>query len=765
MHLELQKINSNSSKVLEAMPQELIEGKVVTSVLGIEWNCQEDTLRPKERSQPAKAETKREALSLLAGLFDPLGEEAPLTCQGKLLMQQLWQSKLGWDDQIPKELCPKVDSWLEAMGADVPKIPRHWGRIKEIHIFCDASEEAYAACAYATSEGTSTLIAAKTRVKPLKEVTIPRLELQGAVLAADLHQVIQRNVGVHQTTFWTDSTIVHGWIQAESTKYKAFVGNRVYDIQRKTNQNDWKWVPGTQNPADIPSRGIWPLKGAQQELWLKGPRFIINGEHPPQPQQRTPPSEEVKKAHAVQEVLAVTTISEPQMVKIDRFSSINRLLNTMSYVFRFVQRKTGGRGPPEAEERLAAQNFLIQQEQNIFFQKEMQELKEKGAVSKQSSLAPLNPKLQEGVIVTQTRVQTEPSMAILHPKSHLTRLLVREQHKENLHSGVSHTLNSLRQRFWILKGFATVKAVIQQCVTCQKANGRLAQQQMAPLPEWRTTPAAPFSHTGVDYAGPLLITKTGMQKRYVLLFTCGVTRAVHLELTPTLEVKDFILSFDCFTASRGIPSVIHSDNGTTFVAAAKALPNIKWEFITPLSPWHGGHWERIVRSIKTPLRKIAGGGLLKENELRVLLTKIEGVINDRPIGRLQGDEGGRVLTPFDLLAGRPRGQVKSSMDPSMTRRVKHLEQLNEQFWRQWRQNYLMTLQQRGKWRHEHSSLKKGDVVLLAKENCKRHTWPLAKIIKTVLGRDGAVRSVKLLCDGKEVMRPIQLVVPLEVQDQ
>ena len=157
--------------------------------------------------------------------------------------------------------------------------------------------------------------------------------------------------------------------------------------------------------------------------------------------------------------------------------------------------------------------------------------------------------------------------------------------------------------------------------------------------------------------------------------------------------------------------------------------------------------------------------MLKENELCVLLTKIEGVINDRPIGRLQGDEGGRVLTPFDLLAGRPRGQVKAPMDTSMTRRVKHLEQLKEQFWRQWRQNYLMTLHQRGKWSHARSSIKTGDIVLLSKENGKRHTWPLAKIIETISGRDEVVRSVKLLCDGKEVMRPIQLVVPLEVQDQ
>ena len=266
-----------------------------------------------------------------------------------------------------------------------------------------------------------------------------------------------------------------------------------------------------------------------------------------------------------------------------------------------------------------------------------------------------------------------------------------------------------------------------------------------------------------------MVTKTGSQKRYILLFTCGVTRAVHLELTPSLEVKDFLLAFSSFTARRGMPSNIYSDNGTTFVAAAKMLPDIKWEFITPLSPWHGGFWERIVRSVKTPLRKICGGAKLKEVELRTLLTQIEATINDRPIGGLQGDEDGRVLTPFDLLAGRPRGQAQTTKDQpevvfgaAHSRRIDHLQTIHEQFWRQWRQGYLQQLQQRGRWHQARPSLKMGDIVLLMKEGQKRHTWPLARIVETIEGRDGAVRTIKLSCDGKEVVRPVQLVVPLEV---
>ena len=213
---------------------------------------------------------------------------------------------------------------------------------------------------------------------------------------------------------------------------------------------------------------------------------------------------------------------------------------------------------------------------------------------------------------------------------------------------------------------------------------------------------------------------------------------------------------------------MYSDNGTTFVAAAKMLPQIKWSFITPLSPWHGGFWERIVRSIKTPLRKICGNAKLKEVELRTLLTQIEATINDRPIGGLQGDEDGRVLTPFDLLAGRPRGQAQTTKEqPEVVfgaTRIRHLEKMHEQFWRQWRQQYLPTLQRRGKWQTNCPNIKEGDIVLLLKENAKRHTWPLARVEETFHGRDGLVRSLKLLCDGKEIVRPIQLVVPLEVQN-
>ena len=764
MSMKVHKINSNNKKVLEAFDPDLLENVEVSSILGIEWDTQADTLALKQPNFKNECSTKREFLATLASIYDPLGFQAPLTCWGKSLMQAFWAKNFDWDSKIPDNLVKQLKEWLRATS-DIPKFPRFWGEIETIHVFCDASENAYAAVAYgASKEGQANFIMAKTRVKPLKEMTIPRLELQGAVLAANMSEYIQEHLGKHVVHFWTDSSIVLGWIKSDTAKYKVFVGNRIKLIQQKTKTENWKWVPGAENPADIPSRGLWPLNQQQLKLWQHGPEFIINGCHPEQPPTKQP-TEEIKKT-ATQ---VVNTSLAPPIIELDRFSNINRLLNATAYVFRFINRKTGASGGPlTATERGQALQKIIKIDQQNHFAEDLADLKE-GQLKRNSKIRDLNPTLgEDGILRMQGRVATEPDLIILHSKSHLASLIIREAHKKNLHSGVSHTLNDIRSKYWILKGFATTKQALKACVTCQKTNNRLAGQQMSTLPEWRTTPSPPFAHTGVDYAGPLYITKKGNLKRYILLFTCGVTRAVHLELTQTLDTKDFLLAFECFTARRGVPSAIYSDNGTTFVAAAKALPSIKWQFIPPFSPWHGGFWERIVRSIKTPLRKIAGGAKLKETELRTLLTKIEGVINSRPLTSLSSGDSHRVITPMDLLSGRPLQQQDAaaaapSMDFVPTRRLQHLQEVQGQFWRQWRANYLPTLQQRPKWDSTKPEIKEGDIVLLLKENEKRNKWPLAKVIETIKGRDGLVRTIRLLCDGKELTRPCQLIVPLEVQ--
>ena len=763
MHLKVHKINSNNPEVLKAIEPTLLENMENTGVLGIQWDTVQDTLSLKPLSIKNECSTKREFLATLASVYDPLGFHAPLTCKGKIIMQKLWAHTSDWDSTIPYQIQEEVTNWIKA-SEEVLKFPRYWEEVDEIHIFCDASEDAYAAVAYGVSNkstGPAHLMLAKTRVKPLKPLTIPRMELLGAVLAANMAEFLTQYLGPKKIFFWTDSTVARGWIKSESSEYKVFVGNRTKLIHEKTNKDDWRWVPGSKNPADIPSRGIWPLNEDQKELWLHGPDFIRTGCYPEQPPAKKP-TEECKKTA----ILTVSISPPAPVINIERFSNINRLMNATAYVFRFLNRKTGAsKGPPSATEREVALQKIIKIDQNQWFAADIKALQD-GQLKKGSKLTGLNPIMDEqGMLKMRGRVATEPELIILHNKSHLTELLIREAHKSNLHSGVSHTINDLRNKYWIIKGFATAKQAIKSCITCKKVNSRLASQQMASLPEWRTTPSPPFTHTGVDYAGPLYITKAGNQKRYILLFTCGVTRAVHLELTQTLDQKDFLLAFNRFTARRGVPSKIYSDNGTTFQAASQMLPEMEWNFIPPYAPWHGGFWERIVRSIKTPLRKVAGGARLKEKELTTLLTRIEGVINSRPLTMIRGNDAHRVITPAELLCGRPLQQVAAAtMDFAPTKRIQHLEEVQRQFWKQWQSCYLPTLQQRPKWSTTSPNIKEGDIVLLLKENSKRHTWPLAKVIETTSGRDGLVRSVKLLSDEKEVIRPVQLIVPLEVQN-
>ena len=172
-----------------------------------------------------------------------------------------------------------------------------------------------------------------------------------------------------------------------------------------------------------------------------------------------------------------------------------------------------------------------------------------------------------------------------------------------------------------------------------------------------------------------------------------------------------------------------------------------------------------MRSIKTPLRKVVGGARLKEEELRTILTKIEAVINSRPLTTIRGTDNFRVITPMELLCGRPLQPTSTNqVEFAPAKRMRHLEEVQKQFWTQWRTNYLPTLQFRPKWTETEPDVKEGDIVLLLKENQKRHEWPLAKVIACITGQDGLVRTIKLLCNGKEITQPVQLVVPLEVQN-
>ena len=171
---------------------------------------------------------------------------------------------------------------------------------------------------------------------------------------------------------------------------------------------------------------------------------------------------------------------------------------------------------------------------------------------------------------------------------------------------------AVRRQYWVVGLRVLSKKVKGGCIACQKQDVLPCDQPTAPLPADRVTRAPPFSTTGLDHAGPLYCSDFPKRKFYILLFTCGIIRAVHLEIVDSLNESDTIMAVRRFVSRRGLPSIIYSDNAKTFVAVRTQLISHyghlapKWKMIAPRSPWWGGFYERLVRSVKVALRKSLG---------------------------------------------------------------------------------------------------------------------------------------------------------------
>lgn len=264
-------------------------------VLGLTWDRENDCLGfnlgfqkvPQKIVNGEKIPTKREFLSMAMSIYDPLGFISPFTIGAKLIMQNVWRSGVGWDKQLREEEGTKWLIWLRNLkGIDECKIPRHCMPVTDeliktdLHIFCDASLEAFAAAAYLRSETRSrgvlvSLIMSKSRVAPVKPMTVPRLELQAALLGARMARTIvdELEIEISERVFWSDSTTVLHWIRANPLSKQMYVANRLGEIGELTQIREWRWVPTRENPADDATR--WTDRPLQQnDRWFAGPNFL-----------------------------------------------------------------------------------------------------------------------------------------------------------------------------------------------------------------------------------------------------------------------------------------------------------------------------------------------------------------------------------------------------------------------------------------------------------------------------------------------------------
>ena len=402
-------------------------------------------------------------------------------------------------------------------------------------------------------------------------------------------------------------------------------------------------------------------------------------------------------------------------------------------------------------------------------------------------------------IRNSTVEESEKEPILLPNKHYYSRLIVESCHGKVLHNGIRETLNLVRQKYWIPRAREWVKGVVKKCIACKKLEGLPYQTVFCPdLPKMRVDDQPPFTNTGLDFAGPLIVANRSdsnvEEKRYICLFTCMSTRAIHLELVDSLNVDSFLQAFRRFCARRGLPSVVISDNAKNFKSASKevkrllrsprlgesfARKQVKWQFIVDRSPWQGGAWERLIRSVKRCLLKIVGRSMLKDAELSTILTEIECVVNSRPITYVYDDSDGvsYPLTPPHLINGRNLTQLPQegytevvSTYETLSKRAKYNRLLLGRFSRRWRQEYLLGLMECYKPKNNVKELivNCGDVVLLKDEQSKRSFWKLCKVIELIVGADGSVRSAKIQVGGskgKIFRRPLKLLIPLEISSK
>ena len=350
------------------------------------------------------------------------------------------------------------------------------------------------------------------------------------------------------------------------------------------------------------------------------------------------------------------------------------------------------------------------------------------------------------------------------------------------------TMAKVRERYWVPRLRRSVKKIRSDCNGCKRFRAK-AYQVPPPgnLPTTRTQGTTPFEVIGVDFAGPIkYVTKSRKEaKAYLALYSCSLTRAVHLDVVRSLDTKEFIMSLKRFIARRGRPTLIYSDNAKTFKAAAKwiqlvrldenlnsllANMSIEWRFNLSRAPWWGGQFERLIGLFKNSFYKSIGNGVLTWSELEEVVLDIETAINNRPLCYLEDDVQLPVLTPNSMLHTQPTYipelEKHHIEEKDLRKRAKHLLKCKQAMWNRWSREYVRGLREQHRLTRpksvKHPNV--GDVVIVKEDQKPRNTWKLAVVKHLVTGRDGVIRAAKLKTAGGNnyLERAVQHLFPLEL---
>ena len=769
--------------------QELGTAPTECKILGVSWNKQSDTFRV-NLNLPRQRETKRGMLKFLASIFDPLGLISPVMLHGKDLYRVACDAKLSWDQTLPEALEKQWRKWLESLPQhyEVPRsIISYESKIRtiELHAFADASLKGVSAVIYAVIDQrerkSQGLLVSKSRLSK-KGLSIPRLELVAAHIAANLMENVRNalhNYQISKCYGWSDSLIVLFWLK-QKQGYKQFVSNRVQKINQKA-YIEWRHVPTQENPADIGSRGC---KGTDlKESWTSGPSWLQDQDQWPY-NIATEASEGTETERKRMTEIFKTAINLDNDIAHQLLSKFNlkKTLRILSWINRFnlnchiSQKSKRKQGPLTTEEIKLQLNKMIKKYQHHFEQDQSFEEIEEILNLKKSS---------QDLYECHGRITGDYPIFIPNATL-LAEKMVENSHYQTIHGGVGLTMTKVRSNYWIPRLRQITKNVIKRCHGCKRFR---ATPYVPPipgqLPSDRTKGHRAFQVIGLDYAGPIVYKRKNRSSKsaYILLITCSLSRAVHLELVESQKLEEFTKCFKRFVARRGRPQKIYSDNAKTFQAASNWLKsimksekfqdylaenNITWQFNLSRAPWWGGQFERMVGLMKQCLYKSTGKANLSWNELEEVLFDIESNLNNRPLSYLEDDIQFPVLTPNTLAFGEEKHVLEEDIDfmeGDLRKRAKYIKKCKENLWNRWKNEYLKSLRERHNMkvkRGNHPPLAVGDVVIIKGDERNRRFWRIGIIDKLIEGKDGIVRVVKLRCGKTNLERAVQHLYPLEL---
>lgn len=743
-------------------------------MLGIEWCPKTDMFSiglPKVPND--KPITKRFMLKFVAKKFDPAGWTAPVTLAAKILIQDCWKNKeMGWDDEVPEsiqqEWCRITEDWGSLKMQFARKICANKGDVGELIIFVDASQKAYACCAYVRiqrKEGYETdLLMAKTRLRPVKQTTIPRMELLACLIGARLAKFLLKELPlqVSKVTLFSDSKAVLAWLIAGTNEKSRFILNRITEINNAP-VDAFKYVNTKENPADIASRTCTLAELDQSELWRKGPVWLRNSEDlwPVQPHIADPkadskafdeenPDETMACCHA-------TTAAESTdlLFKLERHSEWKRAVRSTAYVFKFLKNTlvsnaadrplssllTKIRSLPDEQNVTAldyalAERVLIIRAQNVY-PPTAEEKTEMGIHLAEDGLLRCKTRMGESELPISAQVPIW-----LPSKQRITSLIVLDLHERMSHAEVRHVANELRMTYFFSRMHQRVKSILfQECYECKRRKCKpFCRPTMPDLPKERVTKSRAFDCCGTDLFGPVMVRndRGEMVKRWGCIFVCAATRAIHLEPLTAPSADEFLSAFARFISRRGRPRVLISDHGSNLKASDKHLADmwqtvakdektrgylahekVEWRFITQRAAFQGGFYEKLVDLTKKAIKGAAGRKVITQAQWDTYLPQAECLVNTRPLVGITGHDT-LALRPVDLL-GQPGAPGFPSIvddilqDPSYRPSFVYLREdainhfrvtleLSERFWERWHKEYLAALREKHSLKHRDSRM-------------------------------------------------------------